>query len=312
MKVFMTGATGYVGAAIARELGNAGASVIALFRSEAKARSLAAFGVVPLRGDLDDLSAHAEGIAGADVIIHAAFDESRGEASDIAATRALLAAARSRPAVAGAPRAFIYTSSAYNLRTTRGAPPVDESVDAMSVAAPAGRWQIELEKEVLAAGQDDLATSVLRLGFVYGGLGGTMPDLFEAARAHGASFYVGSGDARASLIHRGDAARLYRAIAEQRGRGIFHGVDSAPITARDLAAAIAEALACPGGVRRVEPGEAPTELGEHTRAILERDVAVIGRRAQTLGWHPRFEQLERGARVAYEEWCAEVAAKRSS
>jgi nucleoside-diphosphate-sugar epimerase len=311
MKVFMTGATGYVGAAIARELGSAGANVIALFRNEAKVRSLTAFGVVPLRGDLDDLSAHVEGIAGADVIIHAAFDESRGEAGDIAATLALLAAARSRPAASGSPRAFIYTSSAYNLRSARGAPPVDESVDTTSLSTPASRWQFELENEVLAAGHDALATSVLRLGFVYGGLGGTMPDLFEAARAHGASFYVGSGDARASMIHRGDAARLYRAIAEQRGRGIFHGVDSAPIAARDVAAVIAEALACPGGVRRVEPGEAPAELSEHTRGILVRDVAVIGRRAERLGWRPRFEQLERGARVAYEEWCAEVAAKRS-
>lgn len=308
----MTGATGYVGAAIARELGGAGANVIALFRNEAKARSLTAFGVVPLRGDLDDLSAYAEGIAGADVIIHAAFDEARGEAGDIAATQALLAAARSRPAAAGSPRVFIYTSSAYNLRTTRGAPPVDEQVDVAALSSPASRWQFELEKQVLAASDEALATSVLRLGFVYGGLGGTMPDLFEAARAHGASFYVGSGEARVSMIHRSDAARLYRTIAEQRGRGIFHGVDSAPIAARALAAVIAETLGSPGRVRSVEPGEAPAELSEHTRQILERDVAVVGRRAEALGWRPRFEHLERGARVAYEEWFAEAAAKRSS
>ncbi|WP_394841721.1 NAD(P)H-binding protein [Pendulispora brunnea] len=270
MNVFLTGATGYVGAAVAKELLAARVEVMALVRTEDKARAVRERGMVPIVGTLEELHRHGETVRRADAVVHTAFDDARGEDTDVRATRALLAAA---------PRAFVYASSAYN-------------------RSP---WRFALEGEVVAAGHERLATSVVRLGMVYGGLGGTMPDLFAAAEAHGTSFYMGEGRARVSAIHRDDAASLFHAIVRHQGRGIFEGVDGQPLTARALAEAIAGAVGCRG----IASG-APAEFREHTCDVLERDVAVLQTRGASVGWHPRFPNVPAGIRHAYEEWKREV------
>ncbi|WP_394831031.1 NAD(P)H-binding protein [Pendulispora rubella] len=273
MNVFLTGATGYVGGAIAKELRAAGVEVLALVRTEEKARAVRERGMVPILGTLEALERHAETAGRADAIVHAAFDDAHEE-RDAHATRALLAAGS---------RAFVYASSAYN----RSA------------------WRFALEEEVLAAGGDRMATSVVRLGMVYGGLGGTMPDLFAAAEAHGTSFYVGEGRARVSAIHRADAARLFHAIVRQGGRGIFEGVDGEPVTARALAEAVARTVGC----RRIESvcaEQAPAEFREHTCDVLERDVAVAQTHGASVGWTPRFPNVPAGLARAYEEWKEEA------
>ena len=301
MNVFLTGATGYVGAAIAKALLADGLEVLALVRTEEKARAARARGMVPILGALDEVDRHAEIAGQADAIVHAGFDDARGEDTDVRATRALLAAAARPGSRTGA---FVYASSAYNLRTQGGAP-VDERTPVEPYRHFPSGWRFVVEEEVVAAGSERVATSVVRLGLVYGGLGGTMPDLFAAAEAHGTSFYIGEGNARVSAIHRADAARLFLALARRRGRGIFHGIDGRPIPARAVAQSVARAVGC-RGIEGVPVERAPAEFREHTCDVLERDVAVLQTRGASVGWEPRFADVPAGVGHAYEEWKAEV------
>jgi nucleoside-diphosphate-sugar epimerase len=201
MRVLLTGASGYIGSALASRLLAGGHAVTGLARSEAAAARLASADVVPLRGELRAPESWVAAVAEHAAIVHAAFeyhaDGSEATEVDEQATAALVTAARG----GGRCRRLIYTSNAF-LLSDLGV--IDETVDFSRAAR--GRWRLDLEGRVLAAGDDDLATSVLRVGAVYGGDGGSFPDFFRHARAHGSIAWIGDGTNRWSLIQRARAA----------------------------------------------------------------------------------------------------------
>src|SRR5690606_2753364 len=222
LRVFVTGATGYVGSAIVREFVRAGYEVTGMTRWAERADDLEALGARAVVGDLRDPLSYRDVAARYDVLIHVAAEPSTARARlDAAAVDTLLSAARRRAeerAERGAEDEpvpmLIYTSGVWSLGRT-GMEPADESRPP-DTGFELVAWRAECEQKVLEAAGPDLATAVVRPGIVYGGRGGILAEFFVTAARDGAAAYVGNGENRWSLVYRGDNARLYRLIAESR------------------------------------------------------------------------------------------------
>ena len=317
MQIFLTGGTGYVGAAVAAAMREAGHEVYGLARSAAAADRLGRAGVRPVLGSLADPAAWAAAATAADAVVHAGFeyDETGRERRDVdeRATAALLDAARAGLAADGRPRTVVYTSNGYLLRSN-GGPPLDESADVHAAPTPPS-WRFAVEARVLDAGAvpgSALTTAVVRPGLVYGGyatfgLGGSAPSLFAAARASGAGAYAGDGAARLSFVHVRDLATLYRRVVEARGAGVFHGVDGVPLTAHEAGRVAGEAAGSGAAARAATGDDATRLLGAHTVDIMQRDVALLPARGRALGWMPAVPSFRDGAAAAHAEWSALVA-----
>ena len=308
MRVFVTGATGHVGSAVASAFRDAGHDVAALARSDASAQRLAAAGLEPVPGTLGDPGTFASVAGASDVVVHAGFEyaasgEERGDVDEVA-TVAMLTAAR-EGAADGRPRHLIYTSNAYLLRSPAAA--VDESVDTDGPTIPPA-WRFAVERRVLGAASAErsapVRTAVVRLGLVYGGDGGSGPSLFAAALRHGAGVHASPATARMSLIYRRDLAELYVRIAAAAAPGVFHAVDGCPLTTAEVARAVSTAAGFGGRTEELADAAAVHALGPHTVDIMRRDVAVLPTRSFALGWRPRFTSFREGAATALEEWRA--------
>jgi nucleoside-diphosphate-sugar epimerase len=316
MHIFLTDGTGYVGAAVAAAALEAGHEVVGLARSAASAERLARAGVRPVLGSLAAPDAWASAAARADAVVHAGFeyDEAGRERRDVdeRATAALLEAARAGHAADGRARAFVYTSSAYLLRSG-GGPPLDESADVHAPPTPPS-WRFAVEARVLDAGARSggaLAAAVVRPGLVYGGFaafgpGGSAPSLFAAARAAGAAAYPGDGAARLSFVHVRDLAALYLRVVDAGATGVFHGVDGVPLTAREAARVAAAVTGSSAGPGTSSAAPAAALLGAHTVDVMQRDVALLPARGLALGWAPATPSFRDGAAAAYAEWAALV------
>ncbi len=269
MQIFLTSATGYVGAVVAARLRARGHSITALARNANSEQRLRTAGVQIVPGDLALSETYRGATASADVIVHTAFEYSADGAEnielDMHATRVLLRGRR-----------LIYTSNGY-------------------------RPRLEAERIVLA---EESANAVVRLGMVYGGCGGgTIASLFGAAhRGRQLPYPRAAADNRWSLIQLDDLAELYARLAETTASGVFNAVDGHPLTVR-------RTLECVGAVcgvaTSVQDGAVATSVHEpHTVEVMNRDVALDCMRALETGWSPRYRSFNEGAASAYAEWCA--------
>jgi nucleoside-diphosphate-sugar epimerase len=295
MRIFVTGATGYVGSAVVRALARAGHEVTGLSRSEQKDAAVRALGASPERGALGALGKLAGTLARHDALVHAAMDYGLGPAADREAIDALLAAARA----AKRPVSIVYTSGVWVLGETPS--PADEGASTAHPAA-AVAWRPPHERAVLEGGGGEVATAVVRPGIVYGEKRGLVSPWFEQARSGGAAQIVGTGQNRWALVHRDDLAELYRAIVERRARGVFHGVDGASPTLAEAASA-ASAAAGKGAVASIPVEEARKQMGPMADA-LTLDQVVVSRRATEVGWRPRHPPFPADAPNAFREWSA--------
>lgn len=298
MRVFITGGTGYVGSAIVGALVHAGHKVTGLARSPEKEAVLRALGATPIRGDIKDPPTFKAVAAEHDAAIHAGFEYSeKAVEADRIAIETLLAAAKA----GGGPRGVVYTSGVWVLGNT-GDRPADEGASTAG-AAPIVAWRPTHERLVLDAGRGNLAAVVIRPGMVYGGKGGLVTQFFSSATKEGAAAYVGPGANRWSLVHRDDLAQLYRLVAEKRARGVFHGVDGAPVTVADAARAASHAAGKGGATRSIPVEEARKQMGPMADALC-LDQVVATRRSAELGWKPKHGSFLDGVRTAFDEWRA--------
>jgi len=289
MKVFLTGATGYIGTVVAERLRAAGHELSALARSDDAASKLRAAGIHTVRGDFTNPASVAAGAREADGVINlaTAYDQ----AVDAPAVDAIL------QALEGTGKPFVYTSGIWSHGDTGGVV-VDETSPPKPAALVA--WRQAVEDRVLAGARRGIRTVVIRPAVVYGRGGGMTRPFVDSARKNGAARYVGTGENRWPLVHVDDLADLYRLALEKAPAGtLLLAVSGPSVPVKELAAAASRGAGAGGRTVSWPLEEARATLGAYADALV-LDQQASGRRAQELlGWRPHqpgaLEDLERGS-----------------
>lgn len=297
MRIFLTGATGYIGTAVLDAFVRAGHEPAALVRTPEKAERVATRGVRAIVGELGTPESWVEAAAGCDAIVHTAFEASRqGVAIDRMAIDGLLEAARRRTA-AGDATTVVYTSGVWVLGDTPQ--PADESAALNPPDLVA--WRPAHEQLVLDAAASGVRSVVVRPGIVYGGARGIVADLLKEG-GNGLIRIIGPGTNHWPCVYDRDLADLYaRIVASPEAHGIFHANDEADERVEDIVAAIAEHSKTGADVRRVPITEARTKLGPIADALV-LDQRVRSPRARALGWEPTLHSIAGNVARLLEEY----------
>ncbi len=266
MRVFVTGASGWIGSAVVPELIGAGHQVVGLARSDASAAALAAAGAEVQRGSLDDLDRLSSVAAASDGVIHLAFkhDTAFSGGFQDAADADRRAVETLGAALAGSDRPFVIASGTLGLApgrvaTERDGQSLDPAVAALG-GGPATRLGTALV--TLALASQGVRSSVMRLPPTVHGDGdnGFMAALVGIARDKGVSGYIGDGSNRWPAVHRLDAARLFRLALEKAPAGsTLHAVADEGVPVRAIAAVIGRHLNVP--VVAISPEDAGAHFG---------------------------------------------------
>jgi nucleoside-diphosphate-sugar epimerase len=286
MRVFVTGATGFVGSTVVRELIDAGHEVLGLARSEAGARSLIAAGAQVHVGDVEDLESLRSGAINADAVIHTAFihDFSKFKENCEIDRKAIEALGNG---LAGSERLLIVTSgtgianAAPELRATESDPPTT------SERFPRAASE-EAADSVAARG---VRVAVVRLPQVHDTLKqGLVTYAIQLAREKGVSAYIGDGLNRWPAAHRLDTGRLYRLALEKGEGGVrYHAVDEEGVPVRAIAEVIGRGLNVP--VASIAPQEATAHFG-WLAAFAGWDIPASSTQTRhNLGWNPNGPTL---------------------
>jgi nucleoside-diphosphate-sugar epimerase len=291
LNVFLTGATGYIGGAVADALLRAGHAVVGLARSDEAAAKLSAKDITPFHGDLNSPASLAKAAAQSDAVIHTGTTND-GDV-DQAAVRAMLGA------LLDSGKPLIYTSGIWVLGDTGGRI-ADETWPLNPAALVA--WRPAAEQMVLRAATTGVRSIVIRPGVVYGRGGGIPADLVKSARETGAARYVGTGENRWPMVHVEDLAELYILALQQAPSGtIFHATDGSSYRVREIAEAASFGAGAAGRIQSWPLDEARKTLGPYADALVLDQLVTSEHAKSTLAWQlwtvSVIEDLRRGKSV---------------
>jgi nucleoside-diphosphate-sugar epimerase len=282
MRVFVTGATGFIGSAVVKELIAAGHQVLGLCRSSEKAAALSAAGAEVYRGSIEDLNSIKQGAARSDGVIHLAFnhDFSRFVANCEDDRRVIKVLGS---ALAGSDRPLIITSGTGMANTVPGQPAMEDGAMVRSETNP--RAASEEAGNALAA--DGANVSVVRLPQIHDTVRqGLVSYAIAIARDKGVYAYIGEGRNRWPAAHVLDTARLYRLAIEKAVPGAkYHAVAEEGVSARDIAEAVGRRLKIP--VKSIAANEAQAHFGWLAHFAALDLPASSAHTRKTLGWEPK-------------------------
>jgi nucleoside-diphosphate-sugar epimerase len=286
MRVFVTGASGFVGSAVVQELISAGHRVLGLARSDASAKAIVAAGAEAHRGTVEDLDSLRRGATACDAVIHTAFihDFSKFKENCEIDRRAIEALG---DALKGSDRRLIVTSGTGAIGAGRSA-----TEDDRQPSGPNAVPRVASEEAADAVQACGARVCTVRLPPAVHGDGdhGFVPMLIGTARQKGVAAYVGEGNNRWAAVHRLDAAHLYRLAIEKGATGArYHGVGEEGVPFREIAGVIGRKLNVP--VVSKSPDEAAAHFG-FLAHFAARDLSASSARTQEqLGWHARHVGL---------------------
>ena len=296
MKVFITGASGYIGGSLAEALTRAGHQVSGLARSDASAAALEGRGIAPVRGTLDD----------ADVLAAAARD---GRCHVNAANAGHRGAAEAMVnALAGSGKCFLHTSGSSIVGTRARGELVEQVFDEDTPFTPTEYRapRVAIDKMVRGAAQNGVRSVVIAPSLIYGRGRGLNPHsiqvpwLIAVAKKFGVARHIGSGENRWANVHIDDLVTLYLAAIEKAPAGAFYFAENGENSMREVCEAISRMLGFGGRTESMTVEEAAAEWGEGpANDTMGSNSRVRAKRARAeLDWRPHekslIEEIERG------------------
>ena len=278
MRVFLTGATGWIGSAVARELLDAGHSVVGLVRSAEGVDALAAIGATPLTGSLADLPLLRQAAADADGVVHTAFGLDFSNYAELAREDQAAIEAFGE-AYAGSDRPIVVTSGL-------GLLPAGETFTEDARPAVIPEYPRASEQTAFALAARGVRACVVRPARSVHGVGerhGFVPQLARLARDTGLSAYIGSGDGSWPAVHRLDAARLFRLALERGVAGEAYHAVAENVPFRLVAEAIGRQAGVPA--RSFDPEQAEAHF-DGLAVWMQGGRASAERTGAALGWEP--------------------------
>ncbi len=279
MRVFVTGATGFIGSAVVADLQETGHEVLALAHSDSGAAALANAGIDVLRGSLEDLESLRRGASASDGVVHTAFIHDFANFLHSCETdkRAIEAMGE---VLAGSSGPLVVSAGTLAIRPGQIATEDDAHAPVTSQLPRVS------EDAALATASKGVRASVVRLSIVHGdGDRGFIPALIAIARERGVAGYIGDGSNRWGAVERVDAARLFRLALEKAPAGSrWHAVADEGVPARDIAAAIGRGLNVP--VVSIEPERAQEHFGWLAPFFSMDGPASSAITREHLGWNP--------------------------
>jgi len=296
MKIFITGASGYIGGSVAAGLMAAGHHVSGLARAQETAAALAMLGMTPVRGTLDDADVLARAARDADVTINAA------NAGHRAAVEAMLTA------LAGSGKTFLHTDGS-SIVGTRARGELVETVfdeDTPFTPTPQRAPRVAIDAMVRRAAEHGVRSVVIAPSLIYGRGRGVNPHsiqvpwLIKVAKKFGVARHIGSGENRWANVHIDDVAALYALAIEKAPAGAFYFAENGEASMREMCAAVSRMLGFGGRTEGMTVAEAAAEWGEGpANDTMGSNSRVRARRARAeLGWRPNgaalIAEIERG------------------
>jgi nucleoside-diphosphate-sugar epimerase len=298
MRIFITGASGYIGKAVALAFRRKGHSVRGLVRSDKSAWDLRAAEVMPIIGALEDYTTYVKQLLEAEVIVHCASDYSvERQARDLYAIEHFIKSSTH----ASLPKTLIYTSGTWVYGNTNR-----QVVDEASPLLPLSfiKWRPVHEQIVLQGASKHLRPIIFRPGAVYGGNGG-LTSLWFSSAAKGMVEIVGDGKNTWSMVHIEDLAEAYVLAAEKELNGaILNVTDGSFHSIRELAETIALAAGIPGQVEALSLAEGEKRFGAMTEGLAVDQKVSSERLSNLLGWTARHKSFLDEIPLYYAAWKA--------